>query len=222
MVYWSHLLIRRSRTTMRQLIDALLVAGLGYLLLASSTHAATLMSASDTTAAYGQPYPSGYQGVQGDVTAVRATPQARIIKPFGAAFRAAPSSDSAVLASLACGAVLRVIGFEDGWVQVLYDDKPGWVGGGRVAVGTPPAPADCDGGYPFWVGQYVGTFVETGCLSLRAAPSRDAQMLACVGSGHEYEIVDGPFDPGTGEDWYAVYSRSTGSGWVLARYLIPG
>ena len=31
--------------------------------------------------------------------------------------------------------------------------------------------------------------------------------------------MDGPFDPGTGEDWIRVTSASTGTGWVLADHV---
>jgi hypothetical protein len=47
-----------------------------------------------------------------------------------------------------------------------------------------------------------------------------ANGLVQVADG-EAKIVDGPFDPGTGEDWFEVYSASTGTGWALAEYLYP-
>ena len=46
-------------------------------------------------------------------------------------------------------------------------------------------------------------------------------MLDCVYNGHSYAIVDGPFDPGTGEDWIKVTSPTTGTGWALAENLYP-
>lgn len=72
------------------------------------------------------------------------------------------------------------------------------------------------------VGEYVETYVATGCLSLCATPSRSAATLTCVSNGHAYVIVNGPLDPGTGEDWFEVYSSSTGGGWALAEHLFPG
>lgn len=46
-------------------------------------------------------------------------------------------------------------------------------------------------------------------------------MLTCVENGHRYQIVNGPVGPGTGEDWFEMYSSRTGSGWVLADRLLP-
>ena len=58
-------------------------------------------------------------------------------------------------------------------------------------------------------------------MSLRDEPARDAAIDACVQNGYQYQIINGPFDPGTGEDWFVVYSQGTGSGWALAEYLYP-
>lgn len=90
-----------------------------------------------------------------------------------------------------------------------------------MAVGSPPPSADCSGGLSLSVGQPVRTYVPSGCLSLRATPSRSAAMLTCVENGWGYQIVNGPVDPGTGEDWFEVYNSRTGSGWVLADHLLP-
>ncbi len=114
-----------------------------------------------------------------------------------------------------------MVGFENGWVQVVYGDTEGWVGGGRVSVGSPPAPASCRTARALYVDTDVTAYVDSGCLSLRASASREAPMLACVKNGHEYHVLDGPFDPGTGEDWFEVYSASTGAGWALAEHLYP-
>jgi hypothetical protein len=111
-------------------------------------------------------------------TEVRVTPQARVIKPFGAALRTAPSSDAPIVESLQCGDILPVIGFENGWVQVLDGDIEGWVGGGRVAVGSPPAPGACHTSRALYVDSYVTTNVDSGCLSLWSKPSRQASVLA--------------------------------------------
>jgi len=186
---------------MRRLLDALVLAVLGYALLFSNGHAAPLDAS--------------------DVADVRVTPQARVIRQFGANVRAEPGGDAEVLDTVSCGDVLPVIGFQDGWVHVIDGDIDGWIGGSRVAVGSPPAPAHCEGARTFYLGEEVATSVKTGCLSLRNEPSEDARMLSCVKNGHEYTIWNGPFDPGTGDDWFFVYSPSTGYGYVLAKYLVP-
>ena len=57
------------------------------------------------------------------------------------------------------------------------------------------------------LGQATGTNQE----SLRATPSREGAIRACVKNDHQYLVTDGPYDPGSGEDWFKVTSPSTGS-----------
>jgi hypothetical protein len=143
---------------------------------------------------------------------------ARVVKPFGAAVRSAPSGDASVLFVAACNERFPLLDIRQGWYQV---SGGGWIGGGRLVAGADPPFADCGGGFTFQIGQPVGTSVATGCLSLRTEPSREAAILHCVANGHRYEVVNGPLDPGTGEDWFVVRSPSTGRGWVLAEHLYP-
>ncbi len=153
--------------------------------------------------------------------AVRAQQYARIVKPHGAAIRTAPDGDAPIVHSSDCGDLWPVLETRNGWVRVTNGVADGWIGGARVALGSPPPFADCSGGRSLSVSQPVWTYVPTGCLSLRALPSRSATMLTCVANGHQYTIVNGPVDPGTGEDWFEVYSPRTGLGWVLADHLLP-
>jgi hypothetical protein len=135
----------------------------------------------------------------------------------------APSSEAATLLSAACGEIWPVVEVQGGWVKVRLDDGAGdgWIGGARVSVNSSPRTANCAGSRMLYPGADVYTSVTSGCLSLRTSPSRDASQLACVPNGHDYTVEDGPFDPGTGEDWFNVYSPSTGQGWALAEYLYP-
>ena len=144
---------------------------------------------------------------------------ARVVKPYGAAVRAAPDSDAPVLYSSECNDLWRVLDVRDGWVRITNGAGDGWIGGGRVALGAAPAAVDCGGTFHFYVGQQVETYVASGCLSLRSTPSRSATIEACVSNGHLYRIVNGPVDSGSGEDWFEVYSPGTGIGWVLADHL---
>lgn len=144
---------------------------------------------------------------------------ARVMKPHGAAVRVAPSSDATIMFHKPCGDLWPVLAQQRGWVRIQTDAGPGWVGGARVAVGSPPPWADCSNARFLYTTAYVTTFVPTGCLSLRDRPSREAAILDCVSNGHLYLVTDGPFDPGTGEDWFEVYSPATGSGWALADHL---
>lgn len=156
------------------------------------------------------------------------TGYARVIRPYGAAVRVAPDGDAANLYNAACNETFPIVGRSGDWYEVYPGQSQlgaatGWVGGGRVRTGAYayPSSVDCGGAPTFYAGQYVGTYVESGCLSLRAAPSRRAEILSCVDNHHLYQVDNGPFDPGTGEDWFQVGSRATGTGWVLARHLYP-
>lgn len=146
---------------------------------------------------------------------------ARVIKPYGAAIRVSPSSDAPIMFHTQCGDIWPVVYEQGGWVRIQAELGAGWIGGGRVAVGSPPPRADCRNARFIFTTGYVETYVPTGCLSLRAQPSRQAAILACVPNGHTYLVTNGPFDPGTGEDWFEVYSRATGPGWSLADHLYP-
>lgn len=51
-------------------------------------------------------------------------------------------------------------------------------------------------------------------------PTYKAAYHYCVRNFHDYTVINGPIEV-AGEDWFGVTSRSTGSGWVLAMYLLP-
>lgn len=139
---------------------------------------------------------------------------------YGAALRANPSSDAPIQVIVPCGTQLTLVGQTQGWYHV-FKTKPaafGWVGGLRVApLGSAPA-FSCAGAVTYQVGDRVRTHVATGCLSLRSSPSPQAPYVHCVANGHIYAITNGPIEV-AGEDWFGVFSASTGSGWSLARYL---
>jgi hypothetical protein len=146
---------------------------------------------------------------------------ATVVKPFGASVRTAQSSEAPVAFNSRCGDVWPVVAVQAGWVKVRANGATGWIGGGRVVVSSTPPSVDCSGGRFLAPTGTVTTKAATGCLTLHVRPSRDADSLACVENGHEYAVVDGPFDPGTGEDWFKVTSPTTGTGWALAGHLYP-
>jgi len=146
---------------------------------------------------------------------------ARVVKPFGGTVRVLPSSDAAIMFNARCGDDWPVLAVDSGWVKVQTDRGTGWIGGGRVAVRSAPASVDCSDARLLIPSGYVSTFVPAGCLVLRSRPSADAMGLDCVENGHIYAVLDGPFDPGTGDDWFKVTSPSTGTGWTLAENLNP-
>ncbi len=152
-----------------------------------------------------------------------------VVKRFGAAIRVAPSSNVAVRVTAACGTTGQVLGYANGWYQVSYDSSQtvqgggtvtGWVGAARVADAANPPAYDCTDAYTFQLGQHGYSYVRSGCLSLRAYPSRTAPYHSCVANFHDYTVTNGPYAAG-GDDWFGVSSRATGSGWVLAQYLLP-
>lgn len=89
-----------------------------------------------------------------------------------------------------------------------------------MQTATGGTPVDCAGAITFQIGQPAITRVQSGCLSLRTDPSRDAAFTHCVSNGHVYTLVNGPLAV-DGEDWFEVTSPSTGAGWCLAQFLLP-
>lgn len=147
-------------------------------------------------------------------------PSVVVVKRYGAALRASASSEAPIETILPCGTRVTLISQHQGWYRVFRASPTaiGWVGGLRVAMAYPAPTYSCAGAVTYQVGDRVRTQVPTGCLSLRSSPSRQASYAHCVANGHIYVITNGPIEV-AGEDWFGVYSSSTGGGWSLARYL---
>jgi hypothetical protein len=146
---------------------------------------------------------------------------AQVIKPFGATLRAVPSADGTNVGGSRCGDLWPVLGVDRGWVKVRTAAGTGWVGGSRVLVTSEPGAVDCSAARFIAPSAPATISVPSGCASLRARPAADAPILGCVGTGHTYTVLDGPFDSGEGDDWFRVSSPETGSGWTLAKHLYP-
>ena len=198
---------------MRSLLQALIVGTVAAVVLMTDVLAETTPDRS-TTDLQGSSQPST-PDVQG--TAQRAT----VVKPFGASIRVAPSADAPAMFNAPCGSNWPVVAVESGWVKVKTDAGNGWIGGGRVSMLSSAQAVDCSNRRFIYATAEVWTLVPSGCLDVRSRPSREAASLACVSNGHIFTVVDGPFDPGTGEDWFRVTSSSTGTGWTLADNLYP-
>lgn len=200
---------------MRSLLHALIAGSVIAAVLVSGVLAETIPS-SGSTDLQGSSQPSvPVPDLQG--SGQRAT----VVKPFGASIRVAPSADAPAMFNTPCGASWPVVAVESGWVKVKTDAGNGWIGGGRVALGTGAQAVDCAGKRFVYSTAEVWTLVPSGCLDVRSRPSRETSSIACVSNGHIFTVVDGPFDPGTGEDWFKVTSPSTGTGWTLAEHLYP-
>lgn len=149
------------------------------------------------------------------------TGQLVVIMKYGAALRVSPSSNARIVYVVPCGTVLDNLGVSSGWYYAAAaDNLEGWVGGARVASYDNPPNYSCRGARTFQMGSHVRTHVASGCLSLRAQPSRQSSYAHCVYNGHIYTVTNGPIAV-NGEDWIGLFSGSTGYGWSLAQYLYP-
>jgi hypothetical protein len=146
---------------------------------------------------------------------------ATVVRPFGATVRVLPATDATALFNAPCGEILPVLSVDRGWVKVQTENGAGWIGGSRVHVSSTPPVVDCSEARFISPTSSAATTVSDGCLDLRSRPGDDAPILSCVESGHLYAVIDGPFDPGSGDDWFRVSSPGTGSGWALAEHLYP-
>ena len=200
---------------MRQLLRALMVAAVAAVVLVVGVRAESEWEARTGP----RPQPVAEVPAAPAKVVQRPTLVARVVKPFGASVRVVPSSEAAIMFNTRCGDIWPVQAVDGGWVKVRTDGGAGWIGGSRVVVSSAPAQVDCaEARFIFPTGS-VSTQVPTGCLSLRGRPSAEAPVLSCVDNGHVYTVLDGPFDPGSGDDWFKVTSPSTGTGWTLAKHL---
>ena len=217
MVYWTRDISSGEVTTMRRLRQALFVTVAVAVVLVVGVRAASLAEARVEP----------IQEMRSQVTpepaevAQRQTLYATVIRPFGATVRVLPATDATALFNAPCGTVLPVLSVDRGWVKVDTASGAGWIGGSRVHVSSTPPAVDCSEARSIVPTGTAETIVSDGCLDLRIRPADDAPSVSCVENGHLYAVIDGPFDPGSGDDWFRVSSPGTGSGWALAEHLYP-
>ncbi len=123
------------------------------------------------------------------------------VNSSGVRIRTSPVSGS-VITNLDYGTTVSVLGQQDGWYQVKYDGKTGYMSGDYLTVQTSASGLS---GY----GR-----VETDALYLRTGPGSGYGALLAVGSG-EYVSISG-FENG----WYAV-SYNGSAGYMSGDYLTP-
>jgi hypothetical protein len=143
-----------------------------------------------------------------------------VTKQYGAALHTAPSSDADVGFSASCGDSFPVLDVQDGWYQVMTAGGPFWVGGARVADAAAPPVFDCSNAVTFPMDSWAAANVQSGCLSQRLSPSREAAIEQCVDNGTQFRVTGGPVEV-AGEDWLRVWSPGYPDGWVLAQFLVP-
>jgi hypothetical protein len=65
---------------------------------------------------------------------------------------------------------------------------------------------------------------ETGCVNVRTAPAKTAQVVACLAGGTDVRVDDGPVyvvagdPPSTLDVWWHIAGR----GWIVHQYLRNG
>ena len=210
---------------MRQLRHALMVAAAAAVVLVVVARAESLTQHRTDSIPQARPASPRDDAIRSAVQSATASQRpalfARVTRPFGASVRAVPSSDAAIVFNSGCGDTWPVLTLERGWVKVRTETGSGWIGGSRVVVSSSPPTVDCSEARFISPNAYVRALVPSVCLTLHSRPGDDAPALDCVDNGHVYTVLDGPFDPGSGDDWFRVTSPSTGSGWALAEHLYP-
>ena len=128
-------------------------------------------------------------------------------------FRASPGTNGRVIATLASGTPLKLIGGPTSirpyvwWQAQSPSNGSGWVVQDFITVSSSPAP----GG---------DTFATTrSSVSMHSNPSASAAVTATLPSGIQVQITDGPRQA-ENQTWYGAYRQGYGGGWVPATALI--
>lgn len=156
--------------------------------------------------------------------AAGASPGLVVTKLLGAAIRAQPSSEAAILKTVACATVLEQVPDPNtGWYHVRYQNIDGWVGQARVQPGTQPGPGMCAGApaQPWEVGQTVSALDQV-CPALE--PGGTDEVGGCFAKGATAQLTNGPIEA-SGEDWFKVRATSSDrggpvEGWARAARLV--
>lgn len=111
-----------------------------------------------------------------------------------------PSTDSEILTILSTGTTVSILGEKDGWYQISYDGKKGYMSSDYVASET--SASDLSG--------YAKVTADV--LNMRATPDANGEIVAMLEQG-EYVSVTG-FENG----WYKV-SYDDFSGYMSGDYL---
>jgi len=132
-----------------------------------------------------------------------AASQARVSDRDGVNLRDAPSLQGSVLALLAYGTVVDVVGSpsDDGWLEVGASGRLGYV-----------KAAYLDFSAPVLRGSALVSTADG--VHLRTAPSTTASVLATLPPGRLVRITGDP----TSDNWYPVQAAE-GTGWVDGAYL---
>ena len=128
-------------------------------------------------------------------------------------FRATPGANGRVIATLASGTPLKLIGGPQSirpyvwWQGQSPANGSGWVAQDFITVTSGPAPIQ-------------DTYATTrSTVSMHSNPSASAAVIATLPSGIQVQITDGPRQA-ENQTWYGAYRQGYGGGWVPATALV--
>ncbi|MDP4090795.1 MAG: SH3 domain-containing protein, partial [Bacillota bacterium] len=113
--------------------------------------------------------------------------------------RANPGTSYAILTTVPRGTILNLAGYSNGWYQVTYSGKTGWMS--ESILGAVPA------------GQYV-TVNGVYQLNIRLNPSSTAQIMGVLSQGQYAQKLDQTSDG----SWYKISINGI-QGWSSSKYL---
>lgn len=141
-------------------------------------------------------------------------PAAIVTASSGLNLRSGPSKNSSVIAVLAHGTTVYVVGHSGGWDKVqLPSGTTGWVQGRYISGGSvsrsPTAPARV--GQPSTNHRVVSSTVSG--LRVHASPSTAASVVGSASPGQKLTVL------GSRNGWYKVRLPDGTVGWVSAAYI---
>ncbi len=148
--------------------------------------------------------------------------------------RATPSTSGTILATLASGTIVTLLGESQEasgylWQRVQAGSRTGWVAMTYLRPSISPTPlptrtpsptataGSVDLGPSFSIGDTVA--VRSGPLNYRAAPGTSAPIYGTLVSGTRGVVLDGPSLVGE-LAWYQLRIAGKPEGWVAGRYLL--
>lgn len=117
-------------------------------------------------------------------------------------FRSQPSTSSEVIGRFDKGTVVEVISTADGWCQIRYQGKTGYVSADYVRVAAPGEKVD----------ETKRGIVTGSCVNVRSGPSTDKGIVTKVYVGDILEILE------KHGDWYYISYKGT-KGYISASYV---
>lgn len=112
--------------------------------------------------------------------------------------RANPNTSSKILDQLVKDTKVIVIGSENNWCKITYNDNTGWVSGDYITV------------YDQSIG--VGT-VTASVVNVRSKADINSEILTKVKNGNRFDVFE------QSENWYRISIAENRYGWINADYF---